>query len=89
MTIGFFTHSDMLDHRPGDGHPECPERLAAVTGAIGDASDLDLETHEAPLAESADLALVHPEAYVQAVFDAAPASGLAFMTPTPPCRPAA
>ena len=77
MTIGFFTHSDMLDHNPGDGHPECPERLAAVTGAIGEASDLDLETHEAPLAEPEDLALVHPAAYVQALFDAAPASGFA------------
>ena len=77
MTIGFFTHSDMLDHRPGEGHPECPERLAAVVGALNDASDLDLESFEAPLAEPADLALVHPQAYVQALFDAAPASGLA------------
>jgi acetoin utilization deacetylase AcuC-like enzyme len=81
MTIGFFTHSDMLDHRPGDGHPECPERLGAVTGALGEASDLDLETHEAPMAEPADLALVHPRAYVEAVFAAAPASGLAFIDP--------
>ncbi len=77
MTIGFFTHSDMLDHRPGEGHPECPERLSAVTGALSDASDLDLETHEAPLAEPADLALVHPQSYVQALFDAAPSSGYA------------
>ena len=77
MSLGFFTHSDMLDHRPGEGHPECPERLQAVTDALSDASDLDMESFEAPLAEPEDLALVHPTAYVDALFKAAPASGLA------------
>ena len=77
MSIGLFTHGDMLDHRPGPGHPESPERLAAVTAALGDASDLDLQTFDAPLAEPEDLALVHPAAYVQAVFDAAPSTGYA------------
>ena len=28
------TPMDMLDHRPGDGHPERPERLRAVTDAL-------------------------------------------------------
>ena len=81
MTIGFFTHSDMLDHRPGDGHPECPERLASVTAALSDASDLDLETLEAPMAEAADLALVHPQSYIETVFATAPSTGLAFIDP--------
>jgi acetoin utilization deacetylase AcuC-like enzyme len=77
MTIGLFTHPDMLDHRPGEGHPESPDRLRAVTDALSDASGLDLQIFEAPLAETGDLALVHPHAYVQAMFDAAPASGMA------------
>ena len=75
--IGFFTHSDMLDHRPGEGHPESPERLRAVTDALSDASDLALQGFEAPLAEPADLTLVHPEAYVQRLFNAAPTLGVA------------
>ena len=79
MTIGLFTHADMLDHRPGEGHPECPERLRAVTDALADASDLAMEMHEAPLAEEGDLKLVHPQAYVRRLFDAAPASGRAYM----------
>jgi acetoin utilization deacetylase AcuC-like enzyme len=79
MTIGLLTHTDMLDHRPGEGHPESPERLAAVTGAIGEAIGLDIETHAAPLAEAEDLMLVHPRAHVQALFDAAPASGYALI----------
>lgn len=79
MTIGFFTHTDMLDHRPGEGHPERPERLKAVTDSLSDASDLDLELLEAPLAEVADLRLVHPDAYVARLFAAAPASGRAYI----------
>ena len=75
MTLGLFTHIDMLDHQPGAGHPERPERLKAVTDALADASDLDLKAFSAPLADPADLALVHPEAFVQALFDAAPRAG--------------
>jgi acetoin utilization deacetylase AcuC-like enzyme len=81
MTIGFFTHPDMLDHRPGEGHPERPERLQAVIDALADASDLDLETAEAPMADPADLSLVHPAAFVRRLFDAAPKSGLAYIDP--------
>ncbi|MCR5879062.1 histone deacetylase family protein [Phenylobacterium sp. J367] len=67
MTLALYTHTDMLDHRPGDWHPERPERLAAVVGALEDASDLDLEAREAPLVEEADLRLVHPGSYVDRI----------------------
>ena len=72
MTVAIYTHADMLDHRPGDGHPERPERLQAVTDALGDASDLDLIIRDAPLAEEADLRRVHPQAYLDAIFDLKP-----------------
>lgn len=75
MAIGFFTHSDMLDHRPGEGHPERPERLTAVIDSLSDASDLDLETFEAPLADPKDLCRVHPKAFVDRLFAAAPRAG--------------
>ena len=81
MALGLFTHADMLDHRPGEGHAERPERLKAVTDALADASDLDMEVFEAPLAEPEDLALVHPEAFVQALFRAAPAAGRVYIDP--------
>ena len=81
MSLGLYTHRDMLEHRPGAGHPERPERLAAVLAALDDASDLDIETLEAPLAERADLERVHARAHVDAVFALAPASGLAFIDP--------
>jgi acetoin utilization deacetylase AcuC-like enzyme len=75
MTLALYTHLDMLDHRPGDRHPERPERLRAVLDALEDASDLDLAPHEAPLVEAADLARVHPQAYVDAIIRAAPVEG--------------
>jgi acetoin utilization deacetylase AcuC-like enzyme len=80
MTIGLFTHPDMLDHRPGEGHPECPERLKAVTDSLNDAA-LALEAYEAPLADPHDLALVHPKAFIDTLFAAAPASGRAYIDP--------
>jgi acetoin utilization deacetylase AcuC-like enzyme len=71
----------MLDHRPGDHHPERPARLKAVTDALGDASDLDLAIRDAPVVEAADLARVHPDAYVEAIGRAAPLAGLRKLDP--------
>ena len=76
MSLALYTHTDMLDHRPGEHHPERPERLQAVIDALSDASDLDLAAREAPLVDAADLARVHPQAYVDAIAGAAPATGL-------------
>src|SRR5438309_2275097 len=81
MTIGLFTHPDMLDHCPGEGHPERPERLKAVTDSLSDASDLDLEAFEAPLADPLDLQMVHSQAFVDRLFAAAPTAGLAYLDP--------
>jgi acetoin utilization deacetylase AcuC-like enzyme len=66
----------MLDHRPGDSHPERPERLRAVIDALQDASDLELILGDAPLAEAPDLRLVHPKAYVEEILKLAPGAGV-------------
>jgi acetoin utilization deacetylase AcuC-like enzyme len=75
VTVALYTHADMFDHRPGSGHPERPERLRAVIEAIGDASDLDLDSRDAPLVEPTDLERVHERTYVAAITKAAPSSG--------------
>lgn len=75
MTVALYTHEDMFDHRPGEGHPERPDRLRAVVDALQDA-DLDLAPYDAPMVEAADLLLVHDRAYVDRIERAAPASGL-------------
>jgi acetoin utilization deacetylase AcuC-like enzyme len=74
MTIALYTHVDMLDHRPGDRHPERPERLTAVTDALSD-SDLRFMVRDAPLAEEADLARVHRQPYLDAIFATRPGAG--------------
>ncbi len=65
----------MLDHRPGERHPERPARLKAVIEALTGASDLKFETREAPLVEARDLRRVHGQDYLDAIFATAPGEG--------------
>src|SRR3954471_5378487 len=74
MTVALYTHVDMLDHRPGDRHPERPERLKAVTDALSD-SDLRFMVRDAPLVEEADLTRVHRKPYLAAIFASQPGAG--------------
>ena len=76
MTLAFYTHPDMLGHRPREGHPERSARLAAVTQALGEASDLRLDAREAPLVERADLLLAHSETHVRVIETGAPTEGI-------------
>ncbi len=76
MSVALFTHPDMIAHAPGAGHPERPERLAAVLAALDDA-DLSLDRRIATEAGVADLERIHPAAYVSRMIEASPASGLA------------
>jgi acetoin utilization deacetylase AcuC-like enzyme len=75
VTVALFTHPDMLDHQPGVGHPERPERLKAVLDALDDA-DLALDRRAATEAAVADLERLHPAAYVARILDASPVQGL-------------
>lgn len=60
MTVPVFTHPRCLDHDPGRGHPETPQRLRAVLDAVRGAK---YETRTAPLATLDALAGVHPPEY--------------------------
>ena len=65
----------MLDHRPGERHPERPARLKAVTEALSGASDLQFEVREAPLVKARDLRRVHGQDYLDAIFATEPGEG--------------
>lgn len=80
MTVALYTHQDMFDHRPGEHHPERPERLRAVVDALDDA-DLDLVPCDAPLVEEADLLRAHDAAYVQRIVRSAPVGGVLELDP--------
>jgi acetoin utilization deacetylase AcuC-like enzyme len=80
MTVALFTHPDMLQHRPGQGHAERPERLKAVLDALQDSS-LGLDLREAPQAARADLLRVHPVEYVDLISEISPRSELVQLDP--------
>jgi acetoin utilization deacetylase AcuC-like enzyme len=75
MPLLLYTHPDMADHRPGQGHPERSERLMAVVGAL-EAADLTQNLFDAPEATVEALKRVHPADYVERVLAAGPSSGL-------------
>jgi acetoin utilization deacetylase AcuC-like enzyme len=76
MGTCYITHSDCLRHDMGAGHPESPERLAAVNEHMRASGLLaQLRCLEAPLAEPDDLKRVHHAAYVDLIFEHAPREG--------------
>lgn len=72
MDVALYTHADMLDHRPGEWHPERPERLRAVIDILNDAADLELMPADAPIIDEKDLLLAHRRAYVDRILGLSP-----------------
>lgn len=85
----FFAHPDCAAHEMGDGHPECPERLHAISDQML-ASGLDALVHhfDAPLADPADLRRVHPQAYLDLLRSKSPQEDYAWLDPDTRMNPA-
>ena len=68
MSVLLVTHPRFLEHDTGPGHPERPARLDAVLAGVqsADLSDALVPTAPRP-ATRAELARVHPDAYLDAV----------------------
>ncbi len=73
--VALFTHAACLVHDPGPGHPESPDRLRAVMAALDHPDFVHLLREQAPEASFEQLCLVHPDAYVRAMFDLTPPEG--------------
>ena len=78
MSALLFSHTAMSDHRPPEGHPERPERLASVLGAL-EAAGLAGERREARPVSRADLERVHPADFLEGIKKSSPASGYHFL----------
>jgi len=76
-----YTHPACLAHDPGPGHPECPERLAAVLEALAAPEFAAVPRIEAPLATRAQIARVHVQGLYDALERSAPASGRVRLDP--------
>lgn len=72
MTTLLSTHSACLEHRTPPGHPERPDRLRAIAQALAGPAFDALVREDAPRGTREQAALAHPEAYVDAIVDAAP-----------------
>lgn len=79
MSTLLLSHPACLEHDPGEGHPECPDRLRAVLRALAAPRFAALERREARRAEAAELTRVHPAEYVRQVLAAVPAHGQAYL----------
>jgi len=69
-------HPDCLEHRPGAGHPESPQRLHAVVQALQQPEFAGLAWREAPMGTRAQVLRVHEPDYVDLIEAVAPSSGL-------------
>ena len=67
MRTGFVTDPIFGRHDTGPGHPERPERIPAVLGAIRGLDLVEIEPRDATRDE---LEVAHDPAYVQAVEEA-------------------
>ena len=88
MKTTYVTHTDCLRHEMGAGHPESPSRLNAVNEEMRASGMLEeLHSLEAPLAEADDLKRVHDHAYVDSIFENAPAEGYVQLDPDTAMNP--
>jgi acetoin utilization deacetylase AcuC-like enzyme len=82
LATALISHPDCVLHEMGDGHPESPQRLRSVMAAL-QSSGLArrLLAREARKATNEELERVHGAGYVDAIFEAAPEQGYAFLDP--------
>ena len=77
MRTAYITHDDCLKHDMGLDHPECPARMHAIKDQLIASGILDFLSHyEAPRASKEQLARVHNNDYIDAIFHQSPQSGL-------------
>jgi acetoin utilization deacetylase AcuC-like enzyme len=66
MTTAFYSHPECRKHEMGDGHPECPERLDAITDHLrATGLDIALDMRQAPPVLLSQIERAHNAAYVR------------------------
>ncbi|MCW4113492.1 histone deacetylase family protein [Aurantimonas sp. MSK8Z-1] len=76
MRTRLYHHAIFAEHLTGPGHPERPERMAAVAGALEAEAFQNLEREEAAEGDVEAVYRCHPESYVRKIALAVPEEGL-------------
>jgi acetoin utilization deacetylase AcuC-like enzyme len=70
MSTAFYSHPDCRQHEMGMGHPECPQRLDAITDHLrATGLDIALDMRDAPTVDLRDVELAHSSGYVAELKD--------------------
>jgi acetoin utilization deacetylase AcuC-like enzyme len=70
MSTAFYSHPDCRLHQMGRGHPECPERLDAITDHLRSTGlDIALDMRDAPEVDLQEAHLAHTSSYVAELQD--------------------
>jgi acetoin utilization deacetylase AcuC-like enzyme len=77
MATALYTHPACLRHDNGPGHPESPQRLAAILAELDKPDYAALIRKEAPRASLDQIARVHDHTYIESVFERVPEKGYA------------
>ncbi len=76
MTTALISHPECVLHEISPGHPECPERIGAISDQLHKQQVFDLLLHlQAPLAHHDQLLEAHGERYVTSLFESSPKEG--------------
>jgi acetoin utilization deacetylase AcuC-like enzyme len=75
MATLLISHPSFLEHDTGPYHPERPDRLRAILGALEDPAFDSLVRLAAPAASMEEMTRVHPQDYVEAILGIRPGPG--------------
>lgn len=88
MSCAWITHPDCRRHEMGPGHPECPERLDAISDFLVSTRLMAfLAPYHAPLATLEQLGRAHTAGYLSELHAAAPSEGYVHVDPDTAMNP--
>src|SRR5688500_3791779 len=88
MSCAWITHPDCRRHEMGEGHPECPERLDAISDFLVSTRLMAwLAPCDAPLATREQLGRAHTARHVSEIFANAPGEGYLHLDPDTAMNP--
>lgn len=88
MLAAFITHPDCQRHEMGPHHPECPQRLSAITDMLLVKGLLDyMQPVDAPAATEAELSRAHSTLHVREILESAPTEGYHVVDPDTSMNP--